>query len=306
MHYPKINLEYIYRNSDLDAYDMDALVMNMKFLQHKFRVYLSENYSRTLSLGAGIEAEVLDPRKVMYSSYDTTNEDTRAINTLGSFAYLRYDNLNKRSFPTRGIKGSADFMWRDITFSSRAKQPLGVGSLTFGIEGYVPLIEERLVAILQLYGGFIFGKGATGGSANGWNPLFKGPVPCYPSMNNMVGGAQMGRYIDQQLPFIGMNKMSLVFNNMAIGRLDIRTRLFRKHYLTAMFNYGRSGVDFKSFIGQDTALQWGELYNYNTSNWWGAGIRYSIETKIGPLSVDITSSNVSRKANIYFSLGHYF
>lgn len=304
--YPKINLEYIFRNSELDAYDMDDLVMNMKFLQHKFRLYLSENYSRTISMGAGIEAELLHPRKVMYSLYDAVDMDYKPVNTLGTFAYLHYDNLNKSSFPTRGIKGGVDFIWRDMTFSSSGTNTLGLGALTFNIEGYVPLIENRLVMIPQLYGGILSGKGAESGSTKAWNPIFDGPVPCYPSMNNMLGGAEMGRYIDNHLPFIGLNKISLAFNKLIIGRLDVRTRLFGKHYLTAMFNYGRSGVDMKSFIGKGDALKWGELYDYNASNWWGAGLRYSIDTKIGPLSIDVTSSNISRKANIYFNLGHYF
>ena len=92
-----------------------------------------------------------------------------------------------------------------------------------------------------------------------------------------------------------------------IALIDIKkTRLFKKHYLTAMFNYGRSGVDLKSFIGKDDTLLWSDLYDYNASNWWGAGLRYSIDTNIGPLSFDISSSNISRKANLYFSLGYYF
>ena len=304
--YPKVNLEYIFRNSELDAYDMDELVMNMKFLQHKFRLYLSENYSRTVSLGAGIEAEILQPRKVMYSLYDAVDSDYKLVNTLGAFAYLRYDNLNKSSFATRGVKGDIDFLWKDITFTSKGTNTLGAGSLTFGIEGYVPIIENRLVVIPQLYGGFLFGKGATNGSSEGWNPLFNGPVPCYPSMNNMLGGTEMGRYIDQHLPFIGLNKISLTFNNLAIGRIDVRTRLFKKHYLTVMFNYGRSGIDFKNFIGINSTPLWSEMYTYNASNWWGAGLRYSIDTKIGPVSFDISSSNISRKPNFYFSLGHFF
>ena len=73
-----------------------------------------------------------------------------------------------------------------------------------------------------------------------------------------------------------------------------------------MFNYGRSSIDRKNFFKASDALQWSELYDYNASNWWGAGIRYSIDTKIGPLSADISSSNISRKVNLYFSLGHYF
>ena len=117
---------------------------------------------------------------------------------------------------------------------------------------------------------------------------------------------EMGRYIDQQLPFIGMNKISLAFNNVAILRTDIRTRLFKNHYLTAMFNYARSGIDLQNFFGENDELQWSEVYDYNSSDWWGAGIRYSIDTKIGPLSFDVSSSNISKSVNLYFSIGHYF
>ena len=306
MLYPRINVAYHFRNSELDAYDMDELVMNMKFLQHKFRLYLSENYSRTIGVGAGVEAELLHPRKVMYSLYDAVPMDYQAVNTLGTFAYVHYDNLNKSSFPTRGTKGQIDLTWRDMLFTSKGTEFLGAGSLVWGLESYVPIVEDRVVMIPQLYGSFLFGKGAVNGSREAWNPIFNGPVPCYPSLNNMLGGAEMGRYIDQHLPFIGLNKISLAFNNLAIGRLDVRTRLFKKHYLTAMFNYGRSGVDLKSFVGKEDALRWDELYGYNASNWWGAGLRYAIDTKMGPLNFDISSSNISRKVNLYFSLGYYF
>ena len=304
--YPRINLAYNFRNSELDVYDMDELVMNMKFLQHKFRLYLSENYSRTISVGAGIEAEFFQPRKVMYSLYNATDIDYKLVNTLGTFAYIRYNNLNKSNFPTRGVKGEINFTWKDMTFTSDETEALGLGALTFGLESYLPVIEDRLVMIPQLYSSFLWGKGATNGSSESWNPIFNGPVPCYPSMNNMLGGTEMGRYIDQHLPFIGLNKISLAFNNLAIARIDIRTRLFRKHYLTAIFNYGRSSIDLKNFIGKKSSLLWGDLYDYNASNWWGAGLRYSIDTKIGPLSFDISSSNISPNINLYFSLGYYF
>ena len=125
-------------------------------------------------------------------------------------------------------------------------------------------------------------------------------------MNNVIGGAEMGRYIDQQLPFIGVNNISLAFNNVAILRTDIRTRLFKNHYLTAMFNYARSSIDIKNFFNEGMELQWGNLYDYNASNWWGAGLRYSIDTKLGPLSFDVSSSNISKSVNLYFSLGYYF
>ena len=306
MLYPRINMSYDFRNSELDAYDMDALVMNMKFLQHKLKVYLSENYSRTISLGGGFEAEFLDPRKVMYHSHDAVDSDYNNINTLGSFAYFHFDNLDRSTFATRGAKGSIDVTWKDLLFTNHGTEAFGTGSVVFGVESYVPVIKDRLVLVPQLYGSFLFGKGATCGLTDSWNPVFDGPVPAYPTMNNIIGGSEMGRYIDQQLPFIGLKKISLAFNNLAVIRLDIRTRLFNSHYLTAIVNYARSGIDIKNFFNDRDVPVWDELYDYNASNWWGAGLRYSIDTKIGPLSFDVSSSNISRNVNLYFSLGHYF
>lgn len=304
--YPRINLSYHFRNSELDVYDMDKLQMNEKFLEHRFRLYLSENYSRTFRIGFGLEAELLNNRKVMYALSDAVDKDYASVNTLGAFAYLHFDNLNKNRFATRGVKGSIDFTWRDRIFTSKSFEKLKLGSVVAGLEGYIPIVENRVVAIPQLYASMLFGKGAVNGSTEGWNPLFKGPVPMYPCFNNVVGGTEKGRYIDQQLPFIGLNKISFTFNNIAILRADIRVRLFRSHYLTAMVNYGRSSVDLQNFFKEREELVWGDLYDYNASNWWGAGVRYSIDTKIGAISFDISSSNISRKVNLYFSLGHFF
>lgn len=304
--YPRINFAYHFRNSELDVYDMDVLEMNTKFLQQKFRLYLSENYSRTFSIGAGIEAEILSPRKVMYSNYEVIDRDRQWVNTLGAFAYLKFDNLNKSRFATRGVKGTIDFTWRDAIFNSKEIKAFQLGSLAFGFESYIPIIENRLVVIPQAYGVFLFGKGATSGLSDGWNPIFNGPVPAYPCMNNIVGGAEMGRYIDHHIPFIGLNKISFAFNNVAIARADIRVRVHKNHYLTAMVNYGRSAVDMKNFFKESKDLQWESLYDYNASNWWGAGLRYSIDTKVGPLNFDVTSSNISHRVNIYCSFGYYF
>ena len=306
MLYPKINLGYTFRNSELDVYDMDVLEMNTKFLQHKLRLYLSENYSRTFSVGGGLEAEFLTPRKVMYSLYDVANSDHKSVNTLGAFAYFKFDNLNKNRFPTRGVKGRIDFTWKDAIFDKSSINALQFGSVVFGFEGYIPIIEKRLVIVPQLYGSFLFGKGATNGLTEGWNPMFNGPVPSYPHMNNILGGAEMGRHIDHQLPFIGLNRISFAFNNLAIVRADVRVRVHKNHYLTAMVNYGRSGVDIKNFLKQSDTLLWSDLYDYNASNWWGAGVRYSIDTKVGPLNFDISTSNISRNVNLYFSFGYYF
>ena len=305
MSYPRINLSYNFRNSELDVYDMDTLKMNTKFLHHKLRLFLSENCLQTVSFGAGLEVESFNPRKVMYNLDSAKVQDYNSINTVGAFAYFHFDNLDKSSFATRGVRGKLDVSWKDAIFSSQGIKKMWLGSAALAFEGYIPAIEDRLVFIPQLYASMIFGHGAKSGQTDAWNDLFKGPVPAYPAMNNFIGGAEMGRHIDHQLPFIGVNKISLAFNNVAVARLDIRARLFKKHYLTAMFNYARSSIDLKNFFKDQPELLW-PGYDYNASNWWGAGLRYSIDTKLGPVSLDISSSNISRKVNVYLSVGHYF
>ena len=232
--------------------------------------------------------------------------DHKPINTLGAFAYLRFDNLDRNRFATRGVKGNLSFTWRDAIFSSKGIDAMQCGSFVFGFESYIPIVKDRFVIVPQLYGSFLFGKGARSGSEGAWNPIFNGPVPSYPHMNNILGGDEMGRYNDQHLPFIGLNKLSLSFNNLAIARVDFRVRVHKNHYLTAMVNYGRSAINMKNFFKERKELLWSEMYDYNASNWWGAGLRYSIDTKVGPLNFDISSSNISRKVNLYFSFGYYF
>ena len=177
--------------------------------------------------------------------------------------------------------------------------------MVFGFESYVPVVKDRFVIVPQLYGSFLFGKGAYTEKENALNELFQGPVPKYPYMNNIIGGAEMGRYIDHQLPFIGVNKTSFAFNNVAIARLDLRVRVYKNHYLSAIVNYARSSVNFQNFFKTSDEPLW-DLYDYNASNWWGAGVRYSLDTKLGPINFDIRSSNISKSVNLYFSLGHYF
>lgn len=303
---PRINLEYNFAKSELDVYDMGFLDMNIKYTKHNFKLFLSETYSRTVSMKAGIDMELLHNGKVMYSDLDATDNDYIPVNTFGPFASLRYDNLDNVRFPERGVKASIDFSWKAKQLYKGNVDDLNYGSLRLSFNGYISVIDDRFAIIPQMYGSFLFGRGAVNGLEKSWSPNFDGPVPVYPCLNNMIGGTEMGKFIDQQVPFIGLNKLSYEFNNLAVLRTDFRVRLINRQYLTAMFNYGRSGIDIQNFFKDDGVPQWDYYYDTNSGNAWGAGLRYSIDTNIGPLSFDISSSNISPTVNMFFCLGYYF
>lgn len=303
---PRINLGYYYSNSQLDMYDLDFLDMNIEYLKHNFRLYLSESYSRTVKISGGLDLELLKNKKLMYSDFDASEKDYEPINTLGLFVSLKYDNLDNNRFPNKGLKSTVDMAWKPTQLIEGKPEELNYGSLRFSLQSYISVIQNRLAIIPQIYGSFLFGRGAVSGLYKSWSPNFSGPIPVYPSLNNIIGGTEMGRYTDQQIPFVGLNRMSYAFNNEAVLRADVRLKLNKKNYLTAMFNYGRTGVDIKNFFKDDGIPQWEEMYDFNSGNIWGAGIRYSIDTKIGPLSFDVSSSDMSPNVNLFFNLGYFF
>lgn len=302
----KVNFSYRFRNSGLDIYDLNHLKMDLKYMKHNFKIFISDNYSRYFNVNFGADLEFLKNRKVLYSEFDNSQEDYQPVRTLSAFGALRFDNLNKKRFPDRGANIDIDFSWKAKQFTPEGLEDLNLFSLRWGLETYIPIIKDRLTLIPQTYGSFLWGPGAVNGYQKGWNKLFKGPVPAYPCFNNIVGGAEMGKHIEQQLPFIGLNKASFAYNCMAILRMDIRAKLFDNHYVTAMFNYGRSGVDFNNFMEESFQPLWPEIYSTNSTDWWGGGIRYSINTKIGPVSFDIASSNISPNVSMYLSAGYVF
>ncbi len=302
---PAVNLSYKFKKSDLDLSDGHSAEINSKYYRHNIQLYLSEFYSRYLTSGLGVENDIFTPYKVFYSNDINLPQDTRTINTLGAFGFVKFDNKDQKYFATRGVEAYVDIKWKFWEFVENIGNEYHLGSTLIRFTGYIPL-HKRVTLIPQLYGSFLYGRDAFSGTYNGWNKNFSGPTPAYSVYNNIFGGSMSGRYLDQQLPWIGTNKPTLGFNETLVLRTDLRVNLFRKHYLTAMFNYLRDGIDFKNFFKQEEELLWPEMYDHNAYNAWGCGVQYSIDTKIGPISLDVSYSDITNKVALYFNLGYNF
>ena len=111
---------------------------------------------------------------------------------------------------------------------------------------------------------------------------------------NYIGGTHQGRYFSQQMPFVGINYANIVYNSAIIGRVDLRQRIANRHYLYGIANYLRSD---NSFDG---------LFSGNSMAQWGFGVKYSYDSPIGPLSLNVHWSDFDHRFGAYVSLGHYF
>lgn len=112
------------------------------------------------------------------------------------------------------------------------------------------------------------------------------------SYMNIMGGSLPGRYMDQQMAFIGLNNASAMRNILTVFRTDFRFNVARNHYVTAIVNYARDCDTFRDYMqGVGT---------------FGAGVEYSYDTIFGPMTANLHWSSMTRTAGFYISLGYNF
>ena len=114
------------------------------------------------------------------------------------------------------------------------------------------------------------------------------PIP----FANVLGGEMAGRYVDHQMPFIGINNAAFRRNNLVVLRSDLRYEIARNNYLTATFNYSRDFFSFRQFE--------------NGVDLYGCGLGYAYDTIVGPLKAIVHWSSLTRKVGVYASVGFDF
>lgn len=110
---------------------------------------------------------------------------------------------------------------------------------------------------------------------------------------NTYGGEWEGYYLSSQMPFYGLRGHEWADRALTIAAIKARLRIGNKHYLYGIFNAGFEGD------GYDDAIKF-QPFKY------GGALKYSYDSFIGPLSVTISSSNVSEKVNMFLSFGFIF
>lgn len=272
--FPKIGFSYRIGGVDMNIYKSTANQNNLSFLYHRGQVNLSNVYLRNFNFEGGARLEYFN-----YNEYQKYNlPDEYAGYVLADKHYLSYyvkavmDSRDDSYFATHGMAVDAEASFYHTNFKDDFNR---FGSVELNIGG-VASLSERFAVIPSLHGRIIIGDCLE--------------VPYL----NYVGGTEPGRYMSQQLPFIGVNYANVVYNAAVIGRVDLRERIGEKHYIYGMANYLRTAADFEG------------LLNKSGVGRWGVGVKYSYDSPIGPLSLNVHWSDFDHRTGVYVSLGHYF
>ena len=273
--FPKIGLSYRAGGEDMNIYKSTANQNSLLFIYQRGLLSLSNIYLRNFNFEVGSKWEHYD-----FNDYQKTNvPDGFKIKELRDRSYMSVylkammDTRDDYYYPVSGMYFDTEGSFYHTDFHKGFKK---FGAIGVNVSGVLN-ISESMALLPALYGRVIIGDMAE--------------VPYL----NYVGGSEPGRYLEQQMPFIGVNYANLVMDNAAIiGRMDLRQRIGKNHYVYAMANYLRSNMSFAGIFTDKGAGRW------------GAGLKYSYDSPIGPLSFNLHWSSFDHRTSAYVSLGHYF
>lgn len=270
---PTFNTTVSFKWTDRNQFKFGTSDYKMDYFSTKQEIYLSNIRWRKFDLNAGIRNNFFSLNKAMttgvpgdYNINDLTNSFISVFGNVGA------ETFNDRNFPTRGFSLGLGYEW---IFKGTRHHIEPFHALTFDFK-VVGQTRGVLAVIPSIYARYLFGE------------------PSLPYVN-VMGGVMPGRYLDQQIPFIGVNYATATSNFLTVARTDFRFRLFKNNYLTAMFNYALSASELQDFTNAN------KLYGV-----FGCGLKYSYDSIIGPVELDVHWASRQYKFGMYLNIGLYF
>ena len=265
----RANLRWVDRNNFI----MGANRYNIAYLLTSQEVYLSNMEWSQYDIKAGFRNDYFKIRHILAS--DIVGDYDRSLLSMdypGLFVDATAETLDNGYFPHEGFSTHLRYdLVSRVLDGLEHPDFFGIVSLDGRIA--VPM-GPRFSLIPQGMLRFLFGD----------------DIPILYA--NVLGGDMAGRYVDQQIPFIGINSAAYRSNCLFMLRSDLRYELLPDNYLTATVNYARDFDDFDNFeSGTDT---------------FGFGLGYAYNSIVGPLKVNIHWSTLTRQVGLYFSLGYNF
>ena len=267
----QFDVAYALRSSNLNILNQ-GMVSNMGIMNHAVTAAFSTSKARDIDVRMGARFDYFNYRRLLTEAetlptYDT---DLKRNKFLSAFVRAEVDRRDQNYYPTRGFDFNGEFHY----YLNRPFGDYGNFSTIQAHFSQVIPASNRLAFILSLDNRSILGDKV---------PLIYG---------NYMGGFLAGRYVDQQIPFIGFTHTHVFKDFLTIATLDSRFRILDNHYV---FGSAAYALDFErladAFKGKPVI---------------GARIGYSYNSVIGPLSADIIWSNYAHTVGAYVSIGYTF
>lgn len=256
------------------------LLYRVNFWEHKEEAYFSNMHWTRFDFNAGLRNQYFDMMDWLsngVAAMDDNTLDGIGGDFVSAFLTGRAYTFDDGYYPTRGVNMGFEYNW---LFSK-------MGVSDFAPE-HILSVDFRKVFGMGKHAAFILGlnaRGIYGAEDSG--------MTNYPLMN-FVGGYMPGRYLDQQIPFVGFGGIMSTGDYLAVADAALRFRFGRKLFTSFQAGYMRHSDTIKGFIGEEN------------QNILGAGIELGYRTLVGPFKVNVHWNDLSEKVGVYASFGYDF
>ena len=256
--------------------------LNMRFFHGSQEFYFSNMKFKWMDIRLGLSNDIwyFPDGKAAITGHPQPiycNND-KWTDYLNLFLDARGDTFDNGYFPTRGFRGGFNYKW---TFS-RWPQHTDVS-----LENFHSISADIMGAVSICDWATWLPKAQISVLLGQQMPLVYG---------NFIGGEMRGRYVDQQIPFIGVNGCYSMKPFLALLGMDLRFQVAKNHYLSGTLDYARDGVSFHDFFKDQLG-------------YFGVAAKYSYNSIIGPISFNMHWSNLAppkHRFGVYISLGLSF
>lgn len=253
-----------------DLYDQGELTANIEFKHGMLGFILEVLFSHSFLAGIKLDKEFLDIDSRLQLNDSIKFDNNYAFDNAA--LYLKIDTYDRKFFPTSGIKffGQVEAYNNKLFRDDNDYAPFQKAYFDFGKRIG---LSDKFVWLTDLFGSYTRGDS----------------IP--EEYKTHVGGHILNRGLI--IPFYGLNFGEIAGNYIGVVRTGFQYRIFENIYLSTLFNVGLSSRKAEDFFSENKLV-------------YGAGVKLSYETIIGPINWSISSSSESREVKSYLSIGYAF
>ena len=257
--------------SGLNSIDTSVNSINMDYSDFTNQLYFQSLFVQKFLLGAGIEYKDL---RINSPTLDASGQFIEKSQYGSVFGYLKYDTLDNKYFPSKGLFFSGDI--QSYLLSSNYTNnfnPFSIAKADFGVAA---TIFKNSTIKIATEAGFTFGSDSV------------------PYLNFVLGGYGFNT-INNFRHFYGYDFLSLAGNSYIKSTLNFDYEIIKNNHLNFTANFANIGNDIYN------SVDWISIPKYS-----GYAIGYGLETAIGPLEIKHSWSPETAKGYTWFSVGFVF
>jgi NTE family protein len=261
-----INIKGKYQNFNI--FDNGDKIFKANIFYTSGSIYSYQPFLNKFNLGLGIQEEYYHGDIFRKNNSPETSGKMDFFLT-NAYSYLSFDNMDDFYFPTKGTNMYAEFSLMADFHRNNEISPVAL----FKMRNVIPL-QKNTSLLLDLYG----------------RALFNSETPT--TRMTMVGGEPYSQYFNYHLPFVGLSAVNIAERFTYIGLVGLRLKIAKSQYASLLING----------MWQDTDI----IFREGIEATYGAGIRYSLKTLLGPLDVTVGYSGSTEKPTFSANFGYWF